>query len=110
MAIKTNKDNYQKFLQDDGVWPSGAYYDCCDYKVNDETVDEFDLESIQATDKLVISYGTVFDSNGNEIMQLDTLYKKWLKAQKIQAYIVEIESCHEDELKKFIKSLGGKTH
>lgn len=110
MSFKTNKDNYQLFLQDDEIWPEGAYYDFCELKVNGKTVDVFDLESIKATDKLVISFGTVFDGDGNEIMQLEALYKKWLKKQKTQAYIVEIETSHEDELRKFIKSLGGKTH
>lgn len=113
MSVKTTGLEFNAFMNDKAFWPdetedSLVYNEDVSMLINGKRDDDFDIDTIQVTDVVVIDDGLVFGLSGDKEMSFESYFKKWRKAQKETSFVVTCGKDDVERIKTLIKSAGGK--
>lgn len=76
--------------------------------INGKRDDDFDIDTIQDADVVVIDDGFVYGLPYDKEMSFNDYFKKWRKAQKETSFIVTCGKDDVERIKVMIKAAGGK--
>ncbi len=103
--MKTTGAQWNAYL---ASWPEGQWFDDSDETINGKPGDEIDGD-IPADAVVEFSCGVIYaDRDDAEGVALVSHFRKWLKAQSTAYLLCEVPKGKEDELKAFLKRLGGR--
>jgi hypothetical protein len=118
MPTKTTVAEFTAFYNDPEVWANEAWYEDATLSIDGKEVpDETDWstvpESLGAASTLVINGGVLLRPKKKGSMETDGLdfeavFKRWRKAQTTATLAVTVPKDKLDELKAFVKAIGGK--
>ena len=112
MTVKMTGAEYKSFMTED--WHDGYYMDDYAIAINGEVFDAIESglasaeEVMQATDKVAIVEGAVFDKDDAYVSTLETYFKTWRKARTTTTIVVECPKDKIDAIRSAIISAGGK--
>lgn len=114
MAKKTYlASDYKQFYSstDPRYWPEESYVDDVSYIVDGVRFgDDHDFDPMEFLDtaKIAIESGSILSYKDSTARDLRREFERWLKEQNSVSLVVSVPKGKEDELKAFVKSLGGK--
>lgn len=110
MATKTTGAEFKRFYEDPAYWPDGVWHEDVLFTVDGEPAgDSYDMSKVPDGAQVTIEGGIVMGPphDGKE-PSVETLFKRWRKAQTIKTLVVEVDVSKLDAVVAAIKAAGGK--
>lgn len=111
MAVKISGFEWKKFYEDKTVWPEGAYHDDDTITGSDGVDYSCNADNIPVDVTITLEGGAYYktkDTPPGDSQDLEKVFKKWRKAQKVEYLIVESPKECRERLNTFLKSIGAK--
>ena len=110
MSVKTNGSEFKSYYADPVSWPENAWHDDILIVVNGvELYDGGDLTAIADDATVEIQSGLVyFNEDDRDPVDMELHFKRWRKNQSVRTVVVSIDASKLEELKRAVKSVGGK--
>jgi hypothetical protein len=119
MPTKTTVAEFTAFYNDPEVWANEAWYEDATLSIDGKEVpDETDWstvpESLGAASTLVINGGVLLrpkkkgSMSNTDAFDFEAVFKRWRKAQTTATVVASVPKEKLDELKAFLKTIGGK--
>lgn len=105
--IKTNRKEWDAFL---ASWPTERYYDDAVVTINSVAEEQVAPEKFSSIDALIeVSGGVILDPNDRDVsLGLEREFKKWRTKQSSVFVLCQVPADKTEELKKLLKTIGGK--
>ena len=109
MPVKCTGAQFKAFYNDDSIWPTDAWTEDAEIKVDGAVTDDtYDLGSVADDALIVVEGGIVLGVSETIDPSLEQYLKKWLKVQSTVSMVVEVDRSKEEALRVAIKAAGGK--
>lgn len=110
MVAKTTGAQFKRFYNDAAFWGEDTFHDDAVICVNGEPQpDGVDDATLADADVVTIEGGVVENSPlDSREYSLESYFKKWLRTQTVQSFLVECDASVLDAVKAAIKAAGGK--
>lgn len=106
--VKCSGAEWNAFYQDKTFWKDSFYHEDEVMKLDGEVVEEGErgLEHLPPEMKVEILSGIVRlgDRSDADIIDLETYFRQWKKAQDYSVLMVQVPKARETELRAFLKS------
>lgn len=107
--IKTTGAEFHSFYNDPEIWGDKVWHEDEQFFINgSDDVFEGDYSDLNDTDQIKITDGVIYFQDYDNHVPFETYFKKWRRMNKFSFMIVEIPKETEQELRDFVKSLGGR--
>jgi len=107
MGVKLNGAQFKAFWASDwGLGEPGSFFadDVC-AAINGVITDDIDTEKLEDKDSLNVLGGVIFHGgDAREEIDLVSFIRKWLKAQKVATFLVEVPLEDAEEFRLHVKA------